>query len=252
MQRFWESIIEPALKVLKPKVIVEIGAGSGKNTRKLIEFCGEHGAKLHAIDPEPGFDTDKFTKNHGDYFVFHKALSLDTIGKIGPFDAVLIDGDHNWYTVYNELKLIERCSEEMPFPFPLVMLHDTGWPYGRRDLYYNPENIPTEFRKPYEKKGILPGSSGLLDEGGLNRAFFNAITEGGPQNGVLTAIEDFVKGDRDKYAYYNIPGLNGLCIILPKQMENEDTALSQFIEGIKIGNAIQDHINKLAKENPLN
>jgi hypothetical protein len=32
MHQFWESIIEPALSILKPKTIVEVGAAQGENT----------------------------------------------------------------------------------------------------------------------------------------------------------------------------------------------------------------------------
>ncbi len=53
------------------------------------------------------------------------------------------------------------CSRERPqdagTPLPVLILHDVGWPYGRRDLYYTPETIPEEFRQPYEQAGMLPG-----------------------------------------------------------------------------------------------
>ena len=71
-------------------------------------------------------------------------------------DVVLIDGDHNWYTVFNELRLIEEMSRLKGFPMPLVMFHDIGWPYGRRDMYYNPSDIPEEFRQPIGKGGLMP------------------------------------------------------------------------------------------------
>ena len=76
---------------------------------------------------------------------------------------VLIDGDHNWYTVLSELETIERLCDERGQGFPLVLLHDIGWPYGRRDLYYDPASIPEEHRKPYDKKGMLPGVPGLVE-----------------------------------------------------------------------------------------
>ena len=57
---------------------------------------------------------------------FHIGLSLDVLPKLGPFDFVLIDGDHNWHTVLNELRLLERkcnlllgkpaCPRGMSFP----------------------------------------------------------------------------------------------------------------------------------------
>ena len=61
-------------------------------------------------------------------------------------DAALVDGDHNWYTVYNELKMLAATARDAGAPLPLLIMHDVCWPYGRRDLYYAPERIPEEFR----------------------------------------------------------------------------------------------------------
>ena len=80
-------------------------------------------------------------------------------------DAALIDGDHNWYTVYHELRLLHEVARAAGEPLPLLILHDVGWPYGRRDLYYGPEQIPEEFRQPYAQQGMLKGSSELLEAG---------------------------------------------------------------------------------------
>src|SRR3990172_3274569 len=156
MHRFWPSIIQPLLVRLRPKVVVEIGCGEGLNTKNLLEFCAASGSVLHAIDPSPGFDVGTWQEEHGDRLVFHRGNSLKALPEVGPMDAVLIDGDHNWYTVFHELKLIERLSREHHHGFPLVMLHDIGWPYGRRDMYYDPETIPEEYRQPYLRKGMRP------------------------------------------------------------------------------------------------
>ena len=50
-------------------------------------------------------------------------------------DAVIIDGDHNYFTVSEELRLIaERAGDG---PMPLILLHDIGWPLARRDSYHD-------------------------------------------------------------------------------------------------------------------
>ena len=54
------------------------------------------------------------------------------------------------------------------------MLHDIGWPYGRRDLYYDPETIPDSYTRPYEKKGVRLELEALADVGGLNQHLYNA------------------------------------------------------------------------------
>src|SRR5664279_1515283 len=107
-------------------------------------------------------------------------------------DAALIDGDHNWYTVYNEMRLLAEGARRGGAPLPVMIMHDVLWPYGRRDLYYSPDQIPEEFRQPYAQKGMRPGGRKLLERGGLNPTMHNALEEGGPRNGVMTAVDDFV------------------------------------------------------------
>ncbi len=123
-----------------------------------------------------------------------------------------MDGDHNWYTIYNELKTIERYSTKKNFP--IIILHDVSWPYARRDLYYNPENIPDEYRHPYKKSGMIFGQSELVD-GKFNSTLNNATFEGDARNGVLTAAEDFLDETNIKVKFRMLNKWNGLGIIYP-------------------------------------
>jgi hypothetical protein len=99
--------------------------------------------------------------------------------------------------------------------FPIVLLHDTQRPYGRRDMYYFPESIPEEFRQPYASKGMEPGRSELLDYGGFNYMMNNANYDNGERNGVLTAVEDFMKESSFQLEFYQLYSSNGLGIIVP-------------------------------------
>jgi hypothetical protein len=75
---------------------------------------------------------------------------------------------------------------------PLLLFHDVCWPHARRDDYFAPEALPEESRQPLvgEGAGISPDNPGV-DPRGLPFPR-SAVREGGPRNGVLTAIEDFV------------------------------------------------------------
>ena len=214
MYRFWKSLTLPILKALKPEIIVEVGSYRGDNTKLLWDFCKKHSIMLHIIDPAPSFSKEDICGANETKGVFlHKKLSLDALPAIQNIDVALIDGDHNWYTVYHELKtLIERAKIDKT-PFPLVLFHDVAWPYARRDLYYNPETIPEEFRHEYAQKGILPGCTSLLNPG-FNSSNNNALHEGGPRNGVLTAIEDFLDETNEAMHFYTIPAFNGYGILV--------------------------------------
>ncbi|WJH32485.1 class I SAM-dependent methyltransferase [Paenibacillus sp. CC-CFT747] len=160
MHRFWDSLIYPLFKQFTPRHIVEIGALAGDNTVKVLDYCNEVGGTLTIIDPAPHFTFKELKRRYGGHHSFLQALSLEVLPVLRDVDAVLIDGDHNWYTVYHELKIIEKLPR-----FPLVLLHDIEWPYGRRDLYYNPSTIPSKHRQPYSTLGILPGQSELAEGG---------------------------------------------------------------------------------------
>lgn len=234
MHRFWNSIIEPIFSILKPRIVVEIGSDQGDNTRKLLQYCQKHNGTLHSIDPLPRFDVTKWKEEYGDTVVFHVALSLNALSQINHMDAVLIDGDHNWYTVFNELKLIEKGARKSKRGFPLVLLHDIGWPYGRRDLYYDPDTIPEAYRKPYTKQGIKPGKGEPVEQGGVNSHLFNAIYENDLQNGVLTAVEDFIEEAEIELELIKVPIVSGLGILFPQELKMTNPDFGTFVETLSV------------------
>ena len=242
MRLFWETMVEPIFEVLQPEVIVEIGSASGANTLNVLGYCQRGGARLHVIDPAPKYDVPDWRERYGEHVTFHEDLSLNVLPRIEGFDVVLIDGDHNWYTVYNELRVIEERCAELSHPFPLVLLHDVGWPYGRRDMYYAPETIPDEFRKPYARKGMRPESRELLEEGGSNTRLNNALLDNEPQSGVLTAIEDFMETTKQDLDLLLIPGINGLGILVPSELGKQNQALATFLSTLNFPEAAVRHM----------
>jgi hypothetical protein len=218
MFKFWNLIIEPIFRALDARRVIEIGVSDGKHTQHLIEYCASVNGHLDAIDPKPYYDFVSAQARYGAVVKLHQCLSLEVLPHLQNADVVVIDGDHNWYTVFNELKQLEMVATQTGSDFPLVLFHDVSWPYGRRDLYYAPETIPAEHLQPHAQKGIRLEVSRLLDTGGLNSQLFNALQEGGSHNGVLTAVEDFL--DRSKIgALYTIPILYGLGILVSEKLQ---------------------------------
>ena len=219
MNRFWTNIILPIIKGINASYIVEVGSDTGINTENILEYCMEHNAHMAAIDPFPRFDVDEFKAKYGDKFEIYTELSLNRLPLLGDYDVILLDGDHNWYTLYNELKVIEGKFKDKKFP--IVFLHDIGWPYARRDLYYNPEDIPEVYRQPYKKLGMYPGKT-ELQEVGLNAHLYNAIYENNAKNGVLTAIEDFISESNLEFSFKFINAYHGLGILFSNDDETEN------------------------------
>ena len=212
MHPFWEPVVEPLLGAAAARTVVEIGAERGLTTGRLLAWSARTGATIHAIDPAPRFDVARWELEHGDRFRFHRGRSLDVLGSVAGADVALVDGDHNWFTVISELRLLATGARAAERPLPLVIAHDAGWPYGRRDMYYDPRSVPDEHRHDAARAGIAPGRSALGNPG-INAGLWNATTEGGPRNGVLTAIEDFAAEHTEPTELLVLEGMHGLAVL---------------------------------------
>ncbi|AEG18598.1 glycosyltransferase [Methanobacterium paludis] len=242
MNRFWNNLMRPIIERVNANYIVEIGSGTGLNTKNILEYCVDHDAHMTAIDPFPQFDIDGFKSQYGDKFEIYRELSLERLLFLKDYDVILIDGDHNWYTVYNELKTIEETFKNKKFP--IVFFHDITWPYARRDLYYDPENIPEAYRQPYKKLGMYPGQTDLKKEGGLNTHLYNSIYENNPRNGVLTAVEDFLDESDLEFSFKIINAFHGLGILYHVNNETEKIVKS-CIKKADLLNSLEEERVKL-------
>ncbi len=94
----------------------------------------------------------------------------------------------------------------------MLLFHDVCWPHGRRDDYFDAEQIPAELRQPVagSRGGLVPGEPGLTP-GGLPYPR-SAEREGGERNGVLTAVEDFV-ASRDGLRLVVVPVFFGFGVV---------------------------------------
>ncbi|RUL87845.1 class I SAM-dependent methyltransferase [Tautonia sociabilis] len=247
MYPFWKPIVKPLLMAADPKTLIEIGSEAGKNTINLLEYCRERNATLQAIDPSPRFDVDAWEREHVGRLTVHRGLSLEVLPRLAPADCVCVDGDHNWYTVREELRLIDERSVGAGAPLPLILLHDIGWPYARRDLYYDPATIPADYRQPYQRKGIMPGVSELMERGGHNATLCNATREGGRQNGVLTAVEDYLRESPLPRELILIPGFSGLGILFDRSRFASNSAFCALIRDLTPSPLIARYIEMLER-----
>jgi hypothetical protein len=189
--------------------VIEVGAFMGELTKLLLLWAAERDAAVTAIDTAPHTDLQELAAAHQDLELIRQT-SFEALARIPLADAIILDGDHNYYTVAEELRIIaERAAAEQR-PLPLLLLHDVGWPHGRRDDYYVPERIPAEHRQPLATEGLFPGQPGTYP-GGIP-CDNPAACEGGPRNGVLTAIEDFFV-DRPPLRLAVIPSFYGLGVV---------------------------------------
>lgn len=204
-----QEIMRPVLDAAGVTSIVEVGAFAGDLTRVLVQWATPAGATVGAVDPSPQPGLVRLAEERPEVELVRET-SLEALQHIAMPDAFVIDGDHNYWTVSEELRLIaERSGDDLP----LLLFHDVCWPHARRDDYFAAELVPEDYRQPLagEAGGIFPGEPGLRPGGGLPYPR-SAATEGGPRNGVLTAVEDFVAA-RDDLRFAIVPAFFGLGIV---------------------------------------
>jgi predicted O-methyltransferase YrrM len=210
-----ETTIKQLLVERKLKAVLEIGVESGVHTRLLLQVLEPLDGHLTSIDPKIGLLL-KLRLRRVRRVRLVEAPSLEALPRLqaegARYDCAIVDGDHNWYTVFHELEGLAPMMDRRA----VILLHDVDWPYARRDMYYAPERIPAEFRHPHARRGVIEGQHDLAPRGGggKNPNLWNALHEGGPRNGVLTAVEDFVAAHPAAgWKLRLVPSFNGLGVL---------------------------------------
>lgn len=203
-----EYLWRPCLDAVGARSVVEVGSYRGKLTAALLDWSAESGAKVTAIEPDPLDELLALCEAHPELELIRET-SHEALAHIEIPDAVVLDGDHNYYTLTEELRLIaERAPNG---DLPLLVFHDVGWPLARRDQYSAPERVPEGHRHPYAADvNLAPGEQGVVEYGLPFE--WAALEEGGPRNGVLTAIEDFL-ADRDGLRLLTVPIFFGVGFV---------------------------------------
>lgn len=246
-EQLWKCVIEPLLRAAQPDSIIHVGSDRSGVLAKIVDH-GTTGAtkpEVHWVLPaDAGSDE---TLEAGGGVTTHRGLSLNALARIAPADLVLLDSDPNWYTAYNELMLLERGAREAARPFPLTVIRRVGWPFGRRDAYHDPQAIPDLYRRPTaEKTQSAREISGPA----------TATEDSGAQNGVLSAIEDFLLDTDLSLKFVSLAGFEGVGILYPSTSDTTaavdkvlaglapQTHLAGWIEGLE--NSRIDATRKLA------
>ena len=105
MYPFWHDVVAPIIRAAEARRIVEVGALLGESTQLMLDEMGPD-VEVHVVDPKPMFDPTEHERRFAGRYVFHRDLSVDVLGALPPMDVALLDGDHNWYTVFTELNLL--------------------------------------------------------------------------------------------------------------------------------------------------
>ena len=211
------ELILACLDAVEARRLLEIGAFEGDLTVDLLAWAEVSGASIETVDPVPPPKLLERVEQHPE-LVLHQRLSHEVISDLDELpDVVVLDGDHNHFTLSEELRLIGELADRAGHGrFPLLLFHDVGWPHARRDTYYAVDRIPEDKRPPIKRDaGLAPGNPGT-DQLGLPYPAA-AAEEGGPANGTVTAIEDFSAG-RSGLRFAIVPAFFGFGIVWHEDM----------------------------------
>jgi len=206
------------LDIVAPRRIVEIGGEGATFTRTLVRWADAHDAAVLCVDPAPSEALRRLAAETRLELV--EGYSPEALAGIEPCDVYVVDGDHNHATVRGELEALPEGA--------LAILHDVGWPCGRRDFYYGPERF--DGTRPHSfSRGVVLDSGELAEGDGLSGNGAMAIAEeaGGEGNGVLTAVEDFMAA-HDGYEFALVPCVYGLGFLYASGAEWADR-LREFL-----------------------
>ena len=111
------ELLLPILDTAGARSVVEVGAYAGDLTAVLVDWAAKSGARVAAVDPSPQDSLVELAAAN-EALELVRETSLEALEHIEIPDAVVIDGDHNHYTVSEELRLIDeragdrscRCS----------------------------------------------------------------------------------------------------------------------------------------------
>jgi len=209
---FYADLIEGLAALPSCRDVVEIGSESGEMSVRLATAAAQRGGNLYVVEPAPSDLLRAFAAEHRNVRVV-EGYSPEALAGIPPAGLYVVDGDHNYVTVRGEVEAI--FADAAPLD-TIAVMHDVGWPSGRRDQYYAPDRLPADAVWPHSfTRGAIPDSAELAAEGRGFRgegAFAFAMREGGPRNGVLTAIEDVV-AERPSLGLLTTPLVFGLGVI---------------------------------------
>ncbi len=184
--------------------IVISGASDKEILDYIYSYCNESNASFTIID----------TENNGRNNCIND-YALNALPKLNNFDAIFINDDPNWYTVYNELKITYNHNKK----FPLVFICNNIFPYERKDYYIDPNIIPIDFRNNV--------SNEIEYDKNFQKGLYKSSEENTPKNGVLTAIEDFlVEHESIQFADFKL--LNGISVLYSTEFISSEKLLELY------------------------
>ena len=106
---FWDVAIAPVLERAARDGSSRSARCGARRPCTMLDDLGPD-AELHVIDPVPDFDPREHERAVPRPLRLPPRPQPQRAADLPPMDAALIDGDHNWYTVYHELRMLAEVA----------------------------------------------------------------------------------------------------------------------------------------------
>ena len=239
---FW-TILHFVLNIFMPSRVCEIGVQSDLLFNKIRQEFPN--TKYVGVDPSLSLQCKDEIERAGGEVICEPSVP-DGITKAGPCDVYFIDGDHNYLTVKSELDKIfsfERSCEDSP----LIVLHDVCWPTDRRDSYHYPSYMKdVDIHENSAVLGVHPKTTNLIASHGMmaTQTYRFRNEYGGKENGVLTAVEDFIEQTDFCDTFTIVPGIFGVGFLYSsKTLNKQQKDCMRFFENAAV--LFNDYISTL-------
>lgn len=220
--------------------IVEIGAENGYNTSALLDYAVRRHILLDTVDPSLPENAKQLLQSP--QFKFHQTVSGEYLAGNDRYHVIFMDGDHNYETVLTDLETIDRKRKQNCIK--VIFLHDVCWPWAYRDIYYGPERIKAPHSYDYNIR-VSPYEEERSEQGLSSGNYATALTEGGENNGVLCAVENFLKITGPRWRFKSFPVLYGIGILYcvknfsPKELNAFETELHQQLSSRELMSVLE-------------
>lgn len=209
---FYGELIRQLAGLTQNPNAVEIGSQDGEVSVLLADSTAARSGALYVVEPHPSPLLQDLVRRR-DTVTLVEGLSPHALRDVPTAGLYVIDGDHNYYVVRGELDAIFGREDAQG---SIVVMHDVGWPWARRDMYYDPTALPKDAVHEFsyargvrlDDPELAPPGQGFRSKG----AYAIALQEGGPCNGVLTAVEDTLAENTDLRLLIS-PLVFGLAVI---------------------------------------
>lgn len=220
--------------------IVEIGAENGYNTSALLDYAVRRHILLDTVDPSLPENAKQLLQSP--QFRFHQTVSGEYLAGNDRYHVIFMDGDHNYETVLTDLETIDRKRKQNCIK--VIFLHDVCWPWAYRDIYYGPERIKAPHPYDYNIR-VSPYEEERSEQGLSSGNYATALAEGGENNGVLCAVENFLKTTGPRWRFKSFPVLYGIGVLYcvknfsPKELNAFETELHQQLSSRELMSVLE-------------